>query len=208
MPRRDSPLQEYRRKRDFTKTTEPEPAEVKAKPGDETIYVIQKHHATSLHYDFRLEVDGVLKSWAVPKGPSTDPGAKRLAMPTEDHPMEYADFEGVIPKGEYGAGPVLVWDIGSYRNITEKGGAAVSAADAIEKGHIDVSLAGKKLRGGYRLIRTGSIGGRNRWLLMKIRDQYADEAASIVDAEPRSAISGRTIEEIAEAGPGRSTGPP
>jgi len=206
MPKRDSSLQEYRRKRDFTKTAEPEPAEGKAKPGDETIYVIQKHDATSLHYDFRLEVDGVLKSWAVPKGPSTDPGDKRLAMPTEDHPMEYADFEGVIPEGEYGAGPVLVWDIGFYHSITKKEGAAISAANAIEKGHIDVFLTGKKLRGGYRLVRTGATGGRDRWLLMKIRDQHADEAASIVDDEPRSAISGRTIEEVAEAGPGRSAG--
>jgi len=204
MPIRTDVLQEYRKKRDFAKTPEPEPAKGRAKPSDETIYVIQKHDATRLHYDFRLEIDGVLKSWAVPKGPSTDQRDKRLAMPTEDHPIEYADFEGVIPEGEYGAGPVLVWDIGFYRNITEKRGKPVPAAEAVENGHITVFLTGRKLRGGYALTRTGAVGGRDRWMLVKVRDQYADETASIVDDEPRSAISERTIEEVAEAGPGRS----
>jgi DNA ligase D-like protein (predicted 3'-phosphoesterase) len=204
MSKRQSDLQAYRRKRDFTKTPEPEPAEGKAKSGDETIYVIQKHDATRLHYDFRLEIDGVLKSWAVPKGPSTDPKDKRLAMPTEDHPMGYADFEGVIPEGEYGAGTVLVWDIGFYRNITEKRGRPIPTAEAVENGHITVFLTGKKLRGGYAFTRTGPSGGRARWILVKIRDRFADETANIVEDEPRSAITDRTIEEVAEAGTGRS----
>lgn len=183
-------LKEYRKKRDFHRT--PEPSGEGRSPEEEPIFVIQKHDARTLHYDLRLEVGGVLKSWAVPKGPSANPKDKRLAVPTEDHPLEYADFEGVIPEGQYGAGTVLVWDIGTYRNLKEK---EASMEQCIEEGHVAVWLEGKKLKGGYALIRTGKNG---RWLLVKMADQQADVLRQPVDTEPRSVLSGRTIEEIAE----------
>src|SRR5438132_4733421 len=145
---RDEPLARYREKRDFRNTPEPRPRTLR-RGGKRPRFVIQKHDATSLHYDFRLEVDGVLKSWAVPKGPSTDPRDKRLAMPTEDHPLEYADFEGVIPEGEYGAGPVIVWDAGTYRNLTERDGREIPMAEGLRRGHVKVWLDGRKLRGAY-----------------------------------------------------------
>ncbi len=186
----------YRKKRDFRRT--PEPGGSRKKSGDRPIFVIQKHDASSLHYDFRIEVDGVLKSWAVPKGPSTDPGEKRLAMPTEDHPLDYADFEGIIPEGEYGAGPVLIWDRGHFENITEKDGKKKSLSKAINDGHAVVRLHGEKLTGGYALHRTGS-GDDARWLLVKMADDEADARRNPVSSEPKSVVSGRTIEEIAEA---------
>jgi DNA ligase D-like protein (predicted 3'-phosphoesterase) len=138
-------------------------------------------------------VDGVLKSWAVPKGPSTDPRDKRLAMPTEDHPLDYADFEGVIPEGHYGAGAVVVWDAGTYENLLED----QSMSEALEGGHARVWLHGHKLRGGYTLRRT-SGGEKPQWLLMKRRDEEADARRNPVSTEPRSVISGRTIEEVRE----------
>lgn len=144
---------DYDDKRDFSKT--PEPKGGGRKPGGSPLFVIQKHSARTLHYDFRLEVDGALKSWAAPKGPSTDPREKRLAVRTEDHPLDYASFEGVIPEGQYGAGEVLVWDIGRYENVTEKDGATQSMAEAIENGHALVYLKGRKIQGGYALHRTG-----------------------------------------------------
>lgn len=187
-------LGEYERKRDFTKT--PEPKAAARKKGGRPIFVIQKHDARNLHYDFRLEVDGVLKSWAVPKGPSTDPREKRLAVPTEDHPLEYAEFEGVIPDGEYGAGTVLVWDTGSYRNLKrDNDGNEVPMADAFDEGHVTVWLEGKKLRGGYSLVRTGK-GEESRWLLIKMRDGEADARRKPVSTEPRSVLSGKTLREI------------
>lgn len=162
------------------------------------IFVVQEHDATTLHYDFRLEVDGVLKSWAVPKGPSTDPGDKRLAIPTPDHALDYAGFEGVIPEGEEGAGPVLIWDRGRYDNITEsKDGNTRSMADAVEDGHVLVRLHGKKLRGGYALHRTGK-GEKARWLLIKMDDDAADGRRNPVSTEPESVASGRTIEQVAD----------
>jgi len=196
MVQQDS-LREYREKRDFART--PEPVGVGRKPGAQPIFVIQKHDASTLHYDFRLEVDGVLKSWAVPKGPSTNPRDKRLAVPTEDHPLEYADFEGVIPKGEYGGGTVLVWDIGTYRNLKTKDGQEVPMAQTVVNGHVTVWLEGKKLRGGYSLIRTGK-GEEARWLLVKMDDSEADATQDIVRTRPESVLSGRTIEEIAQQG--------
>ena len=189
-------LKKYREKRDFRRTAEPSGGE--RHPSDEPIFVIQKHDASNLHYDFRLEVDGVLKSWAVPKGPSTDPSVKRLALPTEDHPLDYADFEGVIPEGEYGAGTVLVWDTGPYRNLrAEKEQDALSMEEALDDGKLEVWLEGEKLQGGYALIRTDS-GEDARWLLIKMDDDKADARRNPTSTEPASVLSGRTLEEIAK----------
>jgi DNA ligase D-like protein (predicted 3'-phosphoesterase) len=186
-------LKDYQEKRDFTRTTEPVGAR---EPGFQTpIFVIQKHAARRLHYDFRLEVDGVLKSWAIPKGPSTDPQDKRLAVPTEDHPLEYAGFEGVIPAGEYGGGTVLVWDTGTYRNLTEKKGEAIPMGQAVAHGHVKVWLEGRKLKGGYALTRF-KTGKDESWLLVKADDVEADHRRNPVADEPGSVLTGRTIEEI------------
>jgi DNA ligase D-like protein (predicted 3'-phosphoesterase) len=188
-------LEAYREKRDFGKTSEPSGR--KGRKGGEPIFVIQKHDASRLHYDFRIEVDGVLKSWAVPKGPSTDPREKRLAVPTEDHPMEYADFEGVIPEGEYGAGTVIVWDRGTYENLKEKDGKKVPMEKSLLEGHVTIRLDGKKLKGGYALIRTGK-GKKPRWLLVKMADEEADARRNPVSSQPRSAVTGRTLKQVAE----------
>jgi len=163
-------------------------------PAHAPIFVIQKHAATTLHYDFRLEVDGVLKSWAVPKGPSTDPRVKRLAMAVEDHDLDHADFEGRV-----GAGAVIVWDTGPYRNRTEREGAEVPIAGALADGHAVVELEGRKLRGRYALTRTDS-DPRERWLLVKVRDEEADAWRDPVSTQPESVLTGRTIEQVAEGG--------
>ncbi len=198
----ESRLDEYRKKRDFQKTSEPEDLSVQFDwVKSEPIFVIQKHAASTLHYDFRLEVDGVLKSWAVPKGPSTNPSIKRLAVPTEDHPLAYADFEGVIPEGEYGGGTIMVWDRGTYRNLKEgdeTGGAPPTVAEQLEDGHVAIWLEGQKLRGGYALIRTGS-GEKARWLLIKMDDGEADSQRDPVDEEPNSVKTGRSMEEIQQS---------
>ncbi len=192
---RSKTLDTYRNKRDFRKTGEPRGG--KRESGRKPIFVLQKHDASSLHYDFRLEVAGVLKSWAVPKGPSTDPRVKRLAVPTEDHPLDYADFEGVIPEEEYGGGTVIVWDAGSYRNLKEDGdGNEVPMEKAYRNGHLTVWLNGKKLRGGYALIRTGK-GKKPRWLLLKMDDEEADARRNPVSTEPRSVLTKRTVEDVA-----------
>jgi DNA ligase D-like protein (predicted 3'-phosphoesterase) len=189
-------LKEYTDKRDFEKTIEPQ-GDSAEKNSKQSVFVIQKHQASQLHYDFRLEVDGVLKSWAVPKGPSTDPSEKRLAAPTEDHPLEYAGFEGIIPEGEYGAGTVIVWDAGIYRNIREeKEGDGLSMKQSLEDGKVEVWLEGRKLKGGYVLIRTGKKGDDKRWLLKKIKDDEADARRRPVDTEPESILSGKTIEQV------------
>jgi len=189
---RDS-LKDYQEKRDFERT--PEPAGDRGPGSQEPTFVIQKHAASHLHYDFRLEVDGVLKSWAIPKGPSTDPKDKRLAVPTEDHPLEYAGFEGVIPAGEYGGGTVLVWDTGTYRNLTEKKGEAIPMSQGLAHGHVKVWLEGNKLRGGYALTRF-KTGKDESWLLVKTDDARADPSRNPVADEPGSVLTGRTIEEI------------
>lgn len=191
----DEQLEDYRDRRSLNKTSEPAGG-----PGASDLprFVIQKHDASALHYDFRLETGGVLKSWAVPKGPSTDPSEKRLAVPTEDHPVDYVDFEGVIPEGEYGAGTVMVWDIGPYENrTTGDEGDEVSVEEAVERGHVVVWLEGEKIRGGYALTRTGS-GDQARWLLVKMDDEEADARRNPVSTEPDSVISGRSLSEIAE----------
>ncbi|MBD3263462.1 DNA ligase [Candidatus Woesearchaeota archaeon] len=184
-------LKEYKKKRKFDKTPEPE-AKKKKSSSKSFIFVIQKHDATNLHYDFRMEIDGVLKSWAVPKGPSVNPKEKRLAIETEDHPIDYADFEGIIPEGHYGAGTVMVWDKGTYKNTTEKDDKEIPAKKAYEKGHITFDLKGKKLKGGFALTRFRE----DKWLLVKEDDDYADARKKPVKSEPKSAKTGRTLKEI------------
>ncbi len=156
-------------------------------------FVIQKHAASSLHYDFRLEVDGTLRSWAVPKGPSTDPREKRLAVEVEDHPLEYGDFEGLIGHGSYGAGVVIVWDAGTYRNLDE----ARSMAEALDAGHAKVWLDGHKLQGGWTLQRTRG-GVKPQWLLIKRRDEGADARRRPQTTQPESVKTGRTVEQVAK----------
>jgi len=167
---------------------------------EEPWFVIQKHDATRLHYDLRLEVDGVLKSWAVPRGPSTNPTDKRLAVQTDDHSFDYLDFEGVIGEQRYGSGAVIVWDIGHYRNLNERNGEPIQMADAIDAGHLKFWLDGMKVTGGYALTRTDDEPG-GQWLLVKIRDRAADPGSDLTVSRPESALSGRTIEDLAtEAG--------
>ncbi|HLY48128.1 MAG TPA: DNA polymerase ligase N-terminal domain-containing protein [Solirubrobacteraceae bacterium] len=159
-------------------------------------FVIQKHAASTLHYDFRLEVDGVLRSWAVPKGLSTDPRQKRLAVQVEDHALAYADFEGVIGRGSYGAGGVIVWDEGTYRNLDE----TRTVADGLEAGHAKVWLEGHKLHGGWTLQRT-ERGKQPQWLVLKRHDEGADARRRPQSTQPESVKTGRTIEELlADAG--------
>lgn len=185
-------LREYLAKRDLDVSGEPGGGE----PGERPRFVIQRHDASSLHYDFRLEVDGVLKSWAVPKGPSTDPRDKRLATPTEDHPLDYARFEGRIPEDEYGGGTVIVWDTGTYQNVTEADGEVVPMLQALDAGHVKVWLAGEKLSGGYALTRT-PIGGRDdQWLLVKVDDAGADRRRNPVSTQPESVLSGRSNQDF------------
>ncbi|MFN2291362.1 MAG: DNA polymerase ligase N-terminal domain-containing protein [Anaerolineae bacterium] len=191
----DDKLQKYRDKRDFRRT--PEPQGGGGSSSEKPVFVLQKHDASRLHYDLRLEMDGVLKSWAVPKGPSTDPSQKRLAVPTEDHPLEYADFEGVIPQDEYGGGVMIVWDKGTYRNLQADKDDSRSMAESYEDGHIEIWLEGEKLSGGYALIRTGKEDD-SRWLLIKMKDDRADARRNPTSTEPKSVLSGRTLEEVRE----------
>lgn len=192
-------LSEYKKKRHFGATPEP-PGESKAdkKRDGSLIYVVQKHMASHLHYDFRLEWLGVLLSWAVPRGPSLDPAVKRLAMRTEDHPIEYADFEGVIPAGQYGAGTVMLWDKGTWRPDD------ADVDSSLQKGEIKFVLQGKKLRGSWALVRTRGSGKnltRSTWLLIKHRDQYTS-IGDITQEQPRSIASWRLLGDIARDGSG------
>lgn len=194
---RDNPLKRYMEKRDFSRTPEPEGGSAGKEESEDSrdgpIFVIHKHDASNLHYDFRLEVEGTLKSWAVPKGPSTDPSEKRLAIPTEDHPLEYADFEGVIPEDEYGGGSVLVWDAGPYKNLkNDDNGNPVPLSDQVSQGHLTVWLQGEKITGGYALTRTGD----ERWILVKMDDQEADARRNPVSTEPDSVLTGRSLKDV------------
>jgi bifunctional non-homologous end joining protein LigD len=192
-------LNEYRKKRNFGATPEPQGAGSPEKKGNGSlIYAIQKHMASHLHYDLRLEWRGVLLSWAVPKGPSLDPAVKRLAMQTEDHPVEYADFEGVILPGQYGAGTVMLWDRGTWQPES----ADVDAS--LQAGEIKFTLYGKKLQGSWVLIHSHGLGKnplRSAWLLIKHRDQYAS-MKDVTQEEPRSVASQRLLAEIARDGGG------
>ncbi len=188
-------LTEYKRKRHFNRTPEPR-GKVKRRQRGALRFVVQKHAATRLHYDFRLELDGVLKSWAVPKGPSYDPKEKRLAVEVEDHPLDYADFEGIIPEGEYGGGTVAVWDHGSWQPDGDPHAG-------YRAGKLKFHLAGEKLRGGWTLVRLARRGNERstNWLLIKERDDQAQPTADydVVEAEPNSIVTGRSLDEIAEA---------
>src|SRR6267142_2367646 len=181
-------FEEYKRKRDFKHTPEPPPEVGKQSKGR---FVVQKHRATRLHYDFRLEMDGVLKSWAVPKGPSMNPGDKRLAMQVEDHPVSYFDFEGIIPPDNYGAGTVMVWDVGTWEPLGDP-------HEMLKKGDLKFRLHGQKLKGEFVLAhmrsrRPGSKG--TEWLLIKKRDEHVIEGYDI-DQHSYSVLTGRTMEEI------------
>lgn len=190
--KREDALEPYRRRRDFRRTPEPRGTKRARASRKRPRFVVQKHDAGRLHYDFRLEVGGVLRSWAVPKGPSPDPAERRLALPTEDHPLAYADFEGVIPEGEYGAGTVLVWDAGTYRNLD--GGRSV--AEGLKDGHVEFVLEGSKLKGGWALTRIAA-GKDERWLLVKMDDDFASPGSDVLRARPESVLTGRTLAEVA-----------
>src|SRR5262245_58168208 len=188
-------LTEYSAKRSFSATPEPAPSAA-ARKGP-LLFVIQQHSARRMHYDFRLECDGVLKSWAVPKGPSPDPAEKRLAVQTEDHPLDYATFEGVIPPGQYGAGEVIVWDCGLYspdegaQRFHDRAGAERLVRQGIEKGKLSLLLRGEKVKGSYALVRTKE---QKNWLLIKHKDRFV--AKSDLTAQDKSILSGATVEEM------------
>ena len=212
MPPARDPLKTYQRKRDFTKTAEPAGARgsKSARKVGQLRFVIQKHEATRLHYDLRLEIDGVMKSWAVPKGPSADPSVKRLAMQVEDHPVEYNSFEGTIPKGEYGGGTVMIWDTGTY-TVEGAGDRSQNAAahDEYARGELKVDFHGKRIRGSYALVRTkGQMRGNSdpdkpAWLLIKHRDDdaRAEDDFDLTREHVTSAVTGRSMDAIRERGP-------
>ena len=196
-------LAEYKRKRDFTKTREPSGGKTTSATGGRSPrrkrapalhFVVQKHAASQLHFDFRLELDGVMKSWAVPKGPSYDPKVRRLAMEVEDHPIEYNKFEGTIPQGEYGGGTVMLWDRGTYE--AEDGGGVDALREGYARGDLKFVLRGERLRGGWVLVRM-KRPGRPQWLLIKHRDDLATSGRDVVEDTTTSVTTGRTMEEIA-----------
>jgi DNA ligase D-like protein (predicted 3'-phosphoesterase) len=193
-------LRDYRGKRDFHRTREPEGRRGSA--GEEPRFVVQIHDARTLHFDFRLQVDDVLKSWSIPKGPSGIPKDKRLAMPTEDHPLEYEEFEGVIPQGEYGGGTVIVWDQGTYEPLShDKKGRPLDFGESIERGHATFRLNGSKLHGEYALTRfrsgEGGGGDREAWLLVKAAKEGAKGRGTPDPHRARSVKTGRTLAQVA-----------
>jgi DNA ligase D-like protein (predicted 3'-phosphoesterase) len=187
-------LSTYRKRRDLDKSPEPK-GTIKKKKGKALAFVIHKHAASHLHYDLRLEIDGVLVSWAIPKGPSTNSSVKRLGIRTDDHPFEYKNFEGIIPEGSYGAGTVMIWDRGTYCNTkTDNDGNLVSLSTCLRSGQLEFSLNGKKLQGGYAMIKT-KIG----WLFIKMKDKHANARRNPVNTENKSVKSERTMNEIKKA---------
>jgi bifunctional non-homologous end joining protein LigD len=189
-------LEEYERKRDFSVTDEPKGRARKS--ASRLAFVIQKHAASSLHYDLRLELDGVMKSWAVPKGPSLDPAVKRLAIEVEDHPVDYNSFEGTIPGGEYGGGTVMIWDRGTYEYGGDSTSGTAGLRRGLEKGTLEFTLSGKRLDGTWVLIRTRRQGKAQQWLLVKQRDRHASSTIDVTEKYLTSVVTGRTMEEIAE----------
>jgi bifunctional non-homologous end joining protein LigD len=186
-----SGLSEYRARRNFSRTPEPS-GRVGKRQG--RLYVVQKHDATRLHFDFRLELDGVLKSWAVTRGPSLDPAQKRLAVRVEDHPVEYGDFEGTIPEEQYGGGTVMLWDRGTW---TPEG----DPHEGLRKGKLSFMLSGSRLNGGFTLVRMrGNKGGRENWLLIKQKDEMADPDVDPVERWQRSVLTRRGMKGIVESG--------
>lgn len=197
----DRRLDEYRSKRDFETTTEPTGSASRPPEDDRPRYTFQLHSASTDHYDLRLEHDGVLLSWAVPKGPSTDPRERRLAIRTEDHPVDYIDFEGTIPEDEYGAGTVIVWDTGTWTNTTtDDRGDPLPVDEALRDGHLSFSVDGTKLQGGFRLQLFRP--DEDQWLLLKRDDDGADARRNPTSTQPESVISGQTLESVAESDPG------
>ena len=194
-------LKEYVKKRDFEQTPEPAPGEAHASAGAPHFY-IQRHDATRLHYDFRLEIDGTLKSWAIPKGPTLDPAPKRLAAMVEDHPLEYGEFEGNIPKGQYGGGSVMLWDRGTFELLGD-----TTAMQQIQKGDLKFKLHGEKLNGEFAIVLMKGRGKGNEWLLLKKRDAFA-KAGWAVEEYAFSVKTGRTQEEIANDLPAKKTKAP
>src|SRR6266513_1974454 len=197
-------LTEYKRKRDFTRTQEPSGDEARAPAHTGRLrFVIQKHAASHLHFDLRLELDGVMKSWAVPKGPSLDPSVKRLAMQVEDHPIDYNTFEGTIPKGEYGGGTVMLWDRGTYSSDTAVSSEEEDDAirDGLKRGDVKITFHGERLHGSFALVRMkfardSSSSSKPQWLLIKHRDEFATKEDVVAD-NMTSVDSDRTMEEIA-----------
>lgn len=188
-------LKEYKAKRDFNESSEPKGGK---SASDQLIFVVQKHAASRLHYDFRLELNGVLKSWAIPKGPTLSPPEKRLAMEVEDHPYDYKDFEGEIPEGNYGAGNVIVWDTGTYEPLTEadsKKAKEKIIEKEYEAGSMKFKLHGEKLKGEFALVRTKGMG-ENSWLLIKHRDEFATEKD--VTKKDKSVLTGKKLKEKKE----------
>lgn len=200
MPTHTDKLAEYRRKRDFERTAEPRGGRAPARR--KLAFVVHKHAAGRLHFDLRLELDGVMKSWAVPKGPSLDPAVKRLAIQVEDHPVEYNRFEGTIPEGEYGGGTVMIWDRGAYRPADGGPDPLEALRRGYERGELKFVLEGRRLRGSWVLVRTRSRDPRRpQWLLIKHRDEFAAPGSDVVAEYPTSGATGRTMDEIAAGRP-------
>ena len=190
-----NPLAVYNRKRDFAKTAEPA-GKIAARRGKALRFIVQKHDASRLHYDFRLELDGVLKSWAVPRGPSLDPADNRLAVRTEDHPLSYATFEGPIPKGEYGGGTVMLWDRGTWEPLPGK-----DPAKTIREGHLHFTLHGERMKGEWVMFRLKPRGKEKteNWILKKVNDEFAGSPTGLIDTYLRSVKTDRTLDEIVAA---------